>query len=444
MKRSTQYKGFAFLLMFTVLGTYNQCISPKGGSKLKYGTSKTSPTSTTTENEKTATTYVTSSQTSVSAFQNSVYILTSKNCISCHGSSQTPLHASSNIQTAHDSIVNSFKVDFNRPENSRMVLKIKNDKHNCWGDCAQNAQEMLDQINIWRGKIAFSGATTNTSKNTTEETETIKMIVDPNSSAGEGNITIMAEAMSLKAPMSLGSENGVSYIAVPEAGVAAKASNATDSGVATATFSIPKTDIYKVFLYVSAPDANADSVFVKLGNDYKEFQVGTTAGYVWKEVKHTTNQIETYFSLTSGRTQTIELKQREDGIKVSKVLITNDPLFDPQTNKGTNLSGKISLPLNDLVDDSSAKLEVNVEEYDLYSYKISNPKIVSSKNILVKGLKLLVNGTYNPQHSTYNKVEKVVTPNDGVLSTFSMIVLKDKGLEEDRFSFSFDTIELAD
>lgn len=443
MKRSIQYKSFAFLALFTVLGTYNQCVSSGGSSKLKYAKGKESSASTETESEK-STTYVTNSTNSVTAFQTSVYPLTVKNCISCHGNSQTPLHASANIQTAHDALVNSFKIDFNNPENSRMVLKLKNDKHNCWGDCSANAQEMLDKINIWRNKIAFSGTTNNTSKNTTEESETIKTVVDPNSMAGTGTITIMAEAMSLKAPMTLGSENNTSFVAVPEAGVGAKASNANDSGIATATFTVPETDIYKAFLYLSAPDGNSDSVFVKMGNDYKEFQTGTTVGYQWKEVKHTGNQIETFFSLTSGRTQTIELKQREDGIKISKIIITNDPLYDPQTNKGTNLSGKISLSLSQLVDDPNAKLEVNVEEYDLYSYKISNPKIIASKNLQVKGLKVLVNGSYNPQHSTYNTVNKTVTPTDGALSLFSMIVLKDKGLEEDRFSFSFDTIELVD
>lgn len=446
MKKSTQYKGIALIMLFTVLGAYNQCVDTKGGStKLKYSTSNsTSSTNTSgTPSSPTSTTYVTNSATSVAAFQSSVYTLTTRYCISCHGNSQTPLHASSNIQTAHDSLINSFKVDFNNPANSRMVLKLKNDRHNCWGDCDQSAQEMLNQINSWRTKIAYSGTTTNTSKNTTEESNTVKEIVDPNSNAGSGNITIMAEATSLRAPMAIATENGVSFISVPEAGAAAKASNATDSGVATASFTIPQTDIYKVFLYVSAPDTNSDSVFVKLGNDYKEFQVGVTTGFQWKEVKHTTGQIETYFSLTSGRTQMLELKQREDGLKISKILITNDPLLDPVTNKGTSLSGKISLPLDSVLGEAGAAFEIDVEEYDSYSYKVSNPRIRTSKSISVKGLKVLVNGVYNPQHSTYNNVEKMVTSGDGSLSNFSMIVLKDKGLEEDRFSFSFDTIEFA-
>jgi mono/diheme cytochrome c family protein len=56
-------------------------------------------------------------------FEKTLYVMTRENCSSCHTANQTPLHASLNIQTAHDAAVGI--VNFTNPAASRIVTKIR-------------------------------------------------------------------------------------------------------------------------------------------------------------------------------------------------------------------------------------------------------------------------------------------------------------------------------
>jgi hypothetical protein len=85
--------------------------------------------------------------------------------------------------------------------------------------------------------------------------------------------------------------------------------------------------------------------------------------------------------------------------------------------------------------------KIDLLDYDPYSYKFQNPRIVTTAtNIQVKGIKLLVNKQWNPQHSTYNLIDKTATPADGKLSDYAMLVIKDKGPSLDKISFSFEVL----
>jgi hypothetical protein len=87
-----------------------------------------------------------------------------------------------------------------------------------------------------------------------------------------------------------------------------------------------------------------------------------------------------------------------------------------------------------------AMFDIDIEEYDMYSYKLTNPRIRTSREFYIKNLRVLVNGVFNPQHATYSLVNKKVNLSDGVVSPFSMILLKDKGIDDDRLSFTFEHI----
>lgn len=96
-----------------------------------------------------------SGASSLQAFEQTVYPITRARCASCHGTSQQPLHASSNSTTAHNAVVNSYKVDFNNIPNSRLVQKIK-EGHNCWGSCIANSTEMQLAIEEWKDQMAVT------------------------------------------------------------------------------------------------------------------------------------------------------------------------------------------------------------------------------------------------------------------------------------------------
>ncbi len=446
MKRSTKYKISSFLCLGLVLIGYNQCMNPMsagGKSSMKFSTKDAVTTS---SGSKTGST-ITSEEVkaiSIEAFKTTVYPITRARCVTCHGASQTPLHASSNLETAHNSLVDTFKIDFNNIDSSRMVLKLKNDRHNCWGDCTANATEMQNQITEWKRIIDEKApdateTTGNVTGKITAETSTINEILSPENLIDQGTITLMAESGSLKTPMVKATENGTSYIWAPE-GTGTKNLTSADAGLAYVNFKVTNSDFYKVFMFVNAPDTNADSVYVKVaGSDTKEWHLrSVTRGFEWREVTHTTGFQDSPFYIAGGANFGVEIRQRDDGMKISKIVITNDPMFSPTAVKA--LKSTISLPIAALSGVTGSVFEIDIEDYDMYSYKLTNPRIRTTQDLYVKSVKVLINGSYNPQHATYNIVNKRVSAADGALSTYSMILLKDKGADIDRLSFSFEHV----
>lgn len=96
---------------------------------------------------------------SLAAFEKSVYpIVTGKTCVACHGDSNinSPFFAKSNVENAFDNVLNAKKVNFSNPENSRLYKRLKDDKHNCWSNCDDDAEEMLTAIKEW-AEVASRG-----------------------------------------------------------------------------------------------------------------------------------------------------------------------------------------------------------------------------------------------------------------------------------------------
>lgn len=442
MKRATKYKLLSILCLGLILIGYNQCINPMqaNGSKseMKFSTGKNgggtgnAPADSLTSAEVKA--------ISLEAFKTTVYPITRARCITCHGSTQTPLHASSNMETAYNSLIDNHKIDFNNISSSRMVLKLKNERHNCWSDCNSNATEMENKITEWKSIIDEKApdateSTNSVSGKTTAETATVTEILSPENLIDQGTVTLMAESGSLRSPMVKASEGTTSYIWAPE-GTGTKTLTSSDAGLAYVSFKLTNSDFYKVYMLVNAPDANSDSAFVKVaGSDTKEWHIKLTKGFEWREVTHTTAYQDSPFYISGGANYGVEIRQRDDGLKISKITITNDPMFDPTATKA--LKSTISLPISTLSGVSGAMFDIDIEEYDMYSYKLTNPRIRTSQDLYVKSLKVLVNGSYNPQHATYTVVNKKVSAADGVLSSYSMILLKDKGSEIDKLSFAF-------
>lgn len=85
-----------------------------------------------------------------SLFGTTVYPLLATNCVGCHSDTapvqirQTPLFAHSNVDTAYEAA--KTKIDLANADDSRLVVRLREESHNCWSDCASNAAEMQTQI----------------------------------------------------------------------------------------------------------------------------------------------------------------------------------------------------------------------------------------------------------------------------------------------------------
>jgi hypothetical protein len=90
-------------------------------------------------------------------FTATVYPLLEDYCQRCHAESsatpQQPFFASADVNVAYDAVTTSRKIDLDRPENSRLVLRLRDEFHNCWDDCAANANAMQQAIEDFSGDI---------------------------------------------------------------------------------------------------------------------------------------------------------------------------------------------------------------------------------------------------------------------------------------------------
>lgn len=382
---------------------------------------------------------------SYEAFNQSVYEITKTRCVACHTVTQ-PIHASPSLAKAHDAVISQFKVNFTNIPASRIVAKIRDENHNCWGNCAENALEMQAAVEFWHDAIKDSAPAPTTPVDTavvTDQTRALAVELNDSTNPLKSNsVNVPVGAATRTAPMVRGTDVNGDYIWVPENGQATLASNAAGAGRANFSFRVPVTGTYSIWALSLAPTTSDNSYFVSVPTANPAVSVriwdsgnDVSSQAIWRQVTGT-------FNLGAGN-HTMELRQREDGFKIYRIIVTSDPAFngvEVDDYFGVTLEfdvgSKINVP--------GASFKIDVTDYDLYSYKFSNPRILTpGPNLLVKNIKLLINNVWNPQHSTYTLVDKVATGTDGKLSNFSMLALKDQGANVDKVSFSFEKLEVT-
>lgn len=79
-------------------------------------------------------------------------------CAACHRSEaatpQSPYFAASNIEEAYQNAIP--KINLEQPAESRFVIRLGRESHNCWGDCASNAAEIQALIQTMANGITAS------------------------------------------------------------------------------------------------------------------------------------------------------------------------------------------------------------------------------------------------------------------------------------------------
>lgn len=92
------------------------------------------------------------------AFAVTVYPLLTEYCSGCHkpdaANPQAPFFASDDVDAAY--FAAQSKINLDTPENSRLVVRLGDEFHNCWSTCRENGDEMLAAINDFAGTIEVS------------------------------------------------------------------------------------------------------------------------------------------------------------------------------------------------------------------------------------------------------------------------------------------------
>jgi hypothetical protein len=92
------------------------------------------------------------------AFAATVHPLLVEYCSRCHSSAatipQSPFFAESDPDVAYAAA--RPKINLDAPAESRLVLRLRNEFHNCWNDCAQDAAEMEAAIRAFADQVPLS------------------------------------------------------------------------------------------------------------------------------------------------------------------------------------------------------------------------------------------------------------------------------------------------
>ena len=91
-------------------------------------------------------------------FKTTVWPLLTANCSGCHVDTsptpQAPFFASPVVADAYAAA--ESKINLNDPSLSRLVVRLRDEFHNCWSDCASDATEMQNAIAALSGSIALN------------------------------------------------------------------------------------------------------------------------------------------------------------------------------------------------------------------------------------------------------------------------------------------------
>lgn len=379
-----------------------------------------------------------SGQSSLEAFERTVYQVTRQNCTSCHRSSQQPIHASDDSQLAHNALLNQYKINFTNPEQSRIVKKLRDEGHQCWSNCENDAQEMQDAIVEWKALIEAEQETPVPQQNFKQTAQSRTILAERAAvTAGTVIYTAMAGNATLTAPMVLRPAAGMNpaYIEVPNDGTEANLGNA-DASAGIAIFSLMSQAAHTggaLWGLVNIGSTNDDSFYVRTNNNGLQSWTSPVTNGVWRWMRMTGNH-----NLVAGM-NTVTVRERKDGAQLAKILYTPDQTFVPG---GEGTAGTITLryPL-DALGAAGASLEVRIEDYDAFSYRLSALRINTPRNLYVANIRVMLNGTYNPQHSNYTLVNQMVPAGGAPLSPANMIVLKEGGETVDKLSFGFEILE---
>jgi hypothetical protein len=90
-------------------------------------------------------------------FESTVYPLLDQYCSRCHSpaaaTAQSPYFASSDIPEAYAAV--RTKINLDQPALSRLVVRLRNEFHNCWSDCAANATTMENAIRDFSNQVSI-------------------------------------------------------------------------------------------------------------------------------------------------------------------------------------------------------------------------------------------------------------------------------------------------
>lgn len=343
-------------------------------------------------------------------------------CTNCH---HTENHA--DLRASHNYFLENGRFNFDRVASSTTVSRLAGG-HNCWSDCSANAQELSDALASWLDAIVADGfqipeqdvGIKALARTPFQDATAHTLVLDPNVYLG-GAITEASRTNTWLNPVANANDGSLnSYVVAPAGGGRKGANNAT-AGTASFQLDIPADGDYYVFTRVMFPDEDQNELFVNDGvNNFILTSEPTTDTWGWRQLMSNNDEsLPQPLTLTAGP-QTITLREREGGVRVSYLLLSPRP--DPNTeilalelfDVEVDISDVAGIPAS-IVATIWAKAQ-GEEQNKVIGVK--ELRIIAEQALTIKGIKPLINGHYELSHSTYTAVDGVFgSPEGDVITT---------------------------
>jgi hypothetical protein len=371
-------------------------------------------------------------------------------CAACHASATAPFFAAATALEAFNAINDTKKMDLLHPEQSRIVLRLRSESHNCWSNCSDDATEVENAIKVFVQKLAEQGGGAQAVVDESIRTVDVPLSYSPNVYS---DLKLELEDQSLfsnnnnPSPFDVSTDDnlasGAAYLSRPR--------NNNDGGVRV-KFLIPKPGFYRFFFRVMVADNERDYDFDVYGSGLPfagyAGRFETTAGeWKWQAARLEDEDTDLESFYFQAQEYTIEIKP-QNAIRFDQIAISDNPAFEgstfsPQMASQTltyKLSGQIKAKHPEFIGD--AYLNLDVEFTPQGSYIFRNPRMISTDmSLQVQQMKFFYSNKYSEQYKTYESIDVTLDAGEYVvLWPAAMVVLQDTNPQDDSFGFSFKSI----
>jgi hypothetical protein len=452
----------------------------------------------------------------VDAFSRTAYPILRSYCATCHAGAGPgrPDIAHGEESAAYRAVIDNQKVNLGSPIGSRLVQRLAADLHYCWGECAENAEEMRAAIAEWavlvdyeaaQSSVAVALASSSVALRDATEVERDERYEDRVVALyrfDEGSGEVARDTSGVDPPMDLeltGVEwldgNGIEI-------VSGRASASRETSRKLYDRIGRGSNQYSIEAWVIPGNVTQEGpariVSYSNGTRERNFTLGQSGyNYVFRnrnrrseisqngtpalttrnadqDLQATLQHVVATYDRASRRRIYVNGTFTGDEDKIPFAGLSNwDPeytfLLGNETTNNRLWKGKILLvaihdraltpeqivrnfqagvgkkfalrfDVASLGAPAGAYLELEVSEFDNFSYLFSKPTYVgpTSGGLRVKGLRIAVNDQIPVAGQAFGGIDEVVIRSGQELSRLGAVIAKDRGAELDSFSVAFE------
>lgn len=381
----------------------------------------------------------------LTGYEKEVLPLLAKNCASCHAAVIAPHFASTDPKESAMAALEAKKIDFAAVEQSRLVVRLTKDHHNCGekAECEALGEELKAKITSLVATLPKTEAEPALPQTPpldfTNLVDSDRVIASPSFLIIEAESLIPNGTTAPLPPLTVGA---TTFVKMP---------------AAATVFTFPVTTVLSGNYYVWARYRRAGQGNMNANFTYQTPNpqvVDTEIAQVQTRnfpVQNTQlqfrmsmlNQVQqgTPTPYIIPRPQTFNFTLTSSVLDLDMIILT-DVDYTKRVEKEPTVTKKVlNFDLTSL-GIPGGKIEIAASVIDpegSKSYNFERPRYFGPQSAKLKGMKILVNGRWNPVYSQFTAID-VEAANGDFLSTSGMTLSNDKGVAEDKFSLAFEEI----